>query len=413
MKGKHTNNPLQLSLTIGGLALLIFVLLFGLKTAPALAAEKVVKIGQVAGLTGPMSAQRHLFNGRSDMFEFLNARGGIRGVDKVEVLWADTQYQLPAEISAYKRFAAEGIKVFHPASHGASVELKGMAEKFGVPVVYMANSYEVKMNPGWTYAIQPPHAEMNIALVEWFVKHMWKKTTPPKMAEIVTNTAYGRECEASFPYLKTKGIELVYKAYVEPTVMDLTPQITAAKAAGADILVGNNLLEAKTLVRDIRRLGLHKEFVRITSFVFGDISTYPEVLTEGAGWTLGAVPVLLPDIEGQKGLGTIAKEFKDFVIKKRGAMPTGLYWAVNIDPIVSYKAIEMAIQKVGFEKLDGRAVAEQLEKIEVSEKEFFGLHPAVKATPGKRGMTSLIIPIGFEGGKIKALDGWISCPNLW
>jgi hypothetical protein len=413
MNGKG-NKGLGLVWSVCVPLLFIFMLMLGLPTAPVLAKEKVVKIGQACGLTGPMAVQRALFHGRSDMFDFLNARGGIRGVDKVEVLWADTQYQLPVEISAYKKFAAEGIRVFHPASNGGAIELKGIAEKFGVPLVRTCSSYAEKTSPGWAYPMWPTYAEMNVAMVEWFVKHMWKKPIPPKMAEIVTNTGFGRDCEPAFPYLKTKGIELVYKAYVEPTVMDLTPQITAAKAAGADILVGGNLIEGKTLVRDIRRLGLDKEFVRISPWIFGDVSSYPEVLTEGSGWNIGAVQVLLPDIEGQKGLGTISKELKDFIVKKRGAMPPpGMYWGEIISPVLTYKAIEMAIKKVGFEKLDGRAIAEQLEKIEISENDFFGLYPAVKATPGKRGMAKFIIPVAYENGKVKALDGWIECPVLW
>jgi ABC-type branched-subunit amino acid transport system substrate-binding protein len=414
MKAKRNRN-LRFTWSICAVSLLVFSFSLGLATVPAPAAEKVLKVGHVCGLTGPQAIQRALFEGRSDMFDFLNSRGGIKGVDKVEVLWADTQYQLPVEVAAYKKFVGEGIKLFFPVSTGGAVELKGIAERHGVPLLRTGGSYGERMNPGWAYYIWPSYAEMNAALVDWYVKHMWKKPTPPKMAEIVTNTGYGRECEASFDYLKGKGIELVYKAYVEPSVMDLTPQITAAKAAGANLLVGNNLAQdCRVLLRDIKRLGFDKDFVKIVPWVFGDISGYPEVLTEGSGWNIGAVQVLLPDIEGQKGLGTISKELKDFIEKKRGKVPSPtMYWAANIDPIAGYKAIELAIKKVGFEKLDGRAVAEQLERLEVSENEFFGLHPKVSATPGKRGMTRLIIPVAYEKGKLKALDGWIECPNLW
>jgi len=397
------------------LGLLVFVLL---PTIQGVAFEKGdIKIGHVAGLTGPASVQRHYFDGRRDMIEYVNQRGGIRG-HKIVDYWMDTKYQLPPEISAYKRFVQQGIVIFLSTTTGGSEQLKVIARGYKVPSFFIVNSVGARHPPGWHFPVYPTYGDCTAGAFDWILENMWKKSKPPKVAVICADTAYSRGPEEALPYLKSKGIELVYKAYVPMNAIDVTAQLTLAHKAGADFIINNPLMEIKALLRDLKRLGLDKKGMKVVCpWVTAIASIFPNICKEATGTIIGTWQGMVPDFEGKMGLGYIDQGWKDLVKSKYGKLrDTGMYWHMGPPEIAMIaEAIGKAIDKVGYDKLNGEAVYYQLERLELESEKMFNFMPDIKNVPGKRGMSDkAIIAVSNlnNDGLWGPVTGWYKMPNL-
>jgi len=381
-------------------------------STPGLAEEKEIIIGQGAALSGSISAEIDFFKCREDVFEMLNQSGGIRG-HKVKMLWADAKYQASEDIKIYKRFADQGIVGYLPGSVGGSEQLKVLGEPYGVPISHPVSSSIMRHPPGMTYPVYPTFGDCTAGTMDWDVKNMWKKSGKPKVAVVTNDTAYGKSVEEAVPYLKSKGIELVFTAYVSPTAVDLSPQLLQADQAGADFILSCPLSESKPLIRDFKRLKLNEKGMKIVCpWAVSLLSTHPGSAQEGSGFVMGPFQVVLPEFEGKYGLPSV-EVLKKFQISKYGKIvPSGLYWGVIPGAVVLAEAIGKAIDAVGFDNLKGREVAKQFETLNVPAEKTYGLTPALKATPGKRGMMDKSIVAIAKDGKWDALSGWVDMPNL-
>jgi hypothetical protein len=375
-------------------------------------AEGVIKIGMAQGLTGPNPAHLDTFKSRMDMIAMINESGGIRG-HRVEALWADSKYQLPPEISAYKRFVDQGAVGFFSASSSGTEQLKILGQTYGIPTVFPCNTMIVRDPPGWSFPVIMTYGDCTAGLMDWILKNMWKKAEPPKVAVITNETGYGRAVEEALPYMENKGVKLVYTAYISMTAVDVTPQLLQAEKAGADFIITNPAAEGSALVRDFKRLDLHKKGKYIISpWSIALPAMAPGSAEMGSGFILGTFQFLIPDFEGQHGLPEM-RRLKDFQMKKYGhLMPTGLYWVSVPEVFMMAEAIGKAIDEVGYEKLTGKDVYTKLEEQTVPSEKVFHVTPDLVAKPGKRGTTDkAVIAIAHEG-KWKALSGWEKMPNL-
>ena len=374
----------------------------------------VIKLGHVEGLTGPIAGQKDAWKGKETIAGIINGKGGIRG-HKIETLWADTKFKPTLEVNAYKKFCSQGIVGMMTCNTAAHTQLKTMGNEYKVPALLSPAQELIRKPPhGWSYSVYPTYGDMAAGMMDWIVKTMWKKSTPPKVAFISTDTSYGRGPQECIPYLKSKGIETVYIAYVPMTSVDLTPQLMHADRKGADFIISNALAEGKALIRDFKRLGLNKKGKYIISpWTPAFDSIYPGAKKAGSGFLIGTWPVNIPDTEGQGGL-PVMKELNEYQMKKYGSIQqASLFHALCTEMIVMCDAVGKAIDAVGYDKLDGVAVRAQLEKLQMPASQTFGLMPDLKATPGKRGMTNqCLITLATDGKWNLASDGWASMPNM-
>lgn len=414
MARKIKNKNMKWWAWVCALSLLAVSILSACQGPAAPAAERVITIGVSSALTGPVAAgQLVLMEGYLDAVDIINRAGGVRGI-RVEALWADNKYETATALSIYKRWAGEGILFYVTSSSAALEALNVIGKEYNVPCTYICGSVPTRENPGYAYFAGPTFGDWTAGLVDWWVEHEWDKPTLPKVALICPDIAFSRAVEEAFPYLESKGIEVVYKNYVSMVAVDLTVPLLAADKAGADIIIDNGLAEVSTMVRDMKRLGLDKKGMKVmVPWLTYQGGAWPELRTEAEGIVWGTLPFVTAEIEGEQGLPYIPK-LVDFQMRKYGETRlTNMYYVGLHDVILGCEAVGNAIDEVGFENVDGRAVAEQLEKMDASAECFFGILPDLKATPGKRGMMSEMIPVVIRGGKITAMDGWVKVPNLF
>jgi branched-chain amino acid transport system substrate-binding protein len=391
-------------LLVGLVALLLFT---ACVPAPPVEEEKVVEIGLVAPLTGaPSAAVQYGFRNLVDYLRYFEEIG-IPGVTiqpgvTIELAWADSGFEVPRAISAYQKFVERGVVFLYIFAPGEAEALKARCERDEVPAITGAVTDAVMYPPGWIYAFNPTESEKFAVVADWIMEN-WQEERPPRVAFMGTDTAYGRATEVlGAKYAESIGIEMLPFEIVPYMPLDTSVQLLRLLERGADfIYITSVWATAMPIMKDAERLGLTGK-IR-----FGGYET---------SQSIALLEVLGPSAEGYF-VARATPWYKevpfltDMYMRYRGKIDTPgdganvlLYGSVMIE------AVRRAIEEVGYENLDGRAVKEALDSI----RDFdpHGINKKMTYTPEDRRGSATVRIYQVEGGEVVPITDWREAPML-
>jgi branched-chain amino acid transport system substrate-binding protein len=204
-----------------------------------------VKIGLAIGKTGYLAAVDTPFgNGVQLAADYLNKNGGMGG-KKVEVVTLDMQSNAAKAVPVTNQLINQqkvGVIIGGSTSAATAADAP-IIEPRKVPMIAAS---VLPAGSKWTFSTLQPVSKTNQIDLD-FAKSL--KAT--KVAVLYSQTPYGQSAAASMgAAAKANGMTVVASEAVETSATDLTPQLSKAKAAGAqaivDVLSGPvHIVEAK------------------------------------------------------------------------------------------------------------------------------------------------------------------------
>jgi branched-chain amino acid transport system substrate-binding protein len=391
---------------ITAVGLVVALLLTACAPGPTVEGKKV-EVASVVPVTGAAAASVQLMLlGIQDYFRYFNEQEGIPGV-RVKHTFGDTVLQYALLRSHYERFVERGVPVMHIEEATGLLALKSRFERDQVVVIGMGFGYEkVAYPPGWCYSSSPTIAEQFAVVLEYFMEN-WQEERPPRLAFMSIDSPIGYEpLGEGTRYAQKLGFEVLPPEFVPFVVLDATSQLLRLKERGADLVYITGLPAASgPILRDVERLGLSDEMQFACHY-----GAFTERVIEMA--RVGAEGLLVArmfpwfdetEVPGIKLMLDTQMEYRGKVIREAEYMHGWM-----IAP-ATCEAIRRAIENVGYENLDGRAIKEAFDSIK--DFDVDGLATIIYKPGDHRGATKVAI-YEVRDGKIIRVSDWREAPTL-
>lgn len=366
--------------------------------------ERSVKIAFSLDLTGPIAISgKGFLGGAQQAVRYMNDKGGINGV-KVELLWADDQFSPAKSLDNYKRLREQGILVFMEQGSTSALAVKPLAERDKVPMLSFGVDPPLIDPPSIGFAIgDTAHADLFVGFLTW-LKQTWKEARPPRVGIVGYDNALGRSPLFARSYWENMGITLVGSEFGPPTAADWTPQLLRLKAANPDfVFVGVTHPTSEMILRDAERVGLLGKVGIVmngVSIQIDDSLAGVGPLAEGVYWAnIAAIPSetnlpgvkLVQELDSKYGQKTSYSGMRSFA-----------------QTLVAIEGIRRAMDKVGYEKLNGEAVYDAL--LTLKDFDTGGILNPITLGPDDRRGNERMRMIQIKGGKPVSISDWISVP---
>ncbi len=232
-------------------------------TLPLGAAAQEYRIGFVSAITGPASSLGVPERDVAVMIQKeLEAKGGVTGPDgkkyPVKIVIHDDESKVETTKRLVKKLIAEDkVHVVIASSQSpTSIAVIPDATEGKVPLISMASSHAI-VTPikerFWVF--KTPQSNIHVSTHQ--VKYL-KAKRYTKIASLYVNDAFGEDSRRGLAAtIKDSGIEIVYEDKFEHTDKDMTPQLTKAKASGAQALIVHAIPPSASIItKQFRDLGL-------------------------------------------------------------------------------------------------------------------------------------------------------------
>jgi len=396
-------------LGIAILSIALATLLLFTACAPALPQEekKVVKIGAILPLTGPASTIMQVgFRNLVDYMKYFD-EVGVPGLTlppevTIELIWGDSGYEAPRALSVYERMRQD-VVYLEVASPVEDYAIKSRLERDGIAAMTMAVDEALVYPPGWFFTVFCTESERFAAVCDWIMEN-WEEERPPTVAMMGTDTPTGRASEAmGTAYAKSIGIEMLPFEVIPHMPLDVSPQLVRLEERGADYVYITTIWSAAIpILRDAERLGLLDK-IRFGAGLEDNVAIpLIEALGPLAEGYFGAR--CFPWYEETPILWDILREHEGRLDTSGGAACTLQYVPVMIE------AIRIAIEEVGYENLDSRAVKEAMYSIKDFDPHHIG-RPVTYTREDHRGAPMLRI-YEVRGGEVVPGSDWRDAPML-
>ena len=205
-------------------------------------AAEPVKLGLVAALSGP-SAQsgEAITRGLTIAMDEINAAGGILGGRMIELIRRDDESNPPKGIIAAREliFKEKVAAFFGGIDSPVSLAIVPLANKSKVPFMgdWAAATPITRnnANPNYVFRVSAVDAIVDIKLLQYAMKTFGAK----KAGLMLINNPWGESNEKGLRAAEMiiDGIEIVGVEKFENGDVDMIPQLTRNKQAGADVLI--------------------------------------------------------------------------------------------------------------------------------------------------------------------------------
>jgi len=226
---------------------------------PALAAEPI-KIGLVTALSGQSAlAGEAITRGLTVAIDEINAKGGLLGGRKVELVRRDDEGN-PAKgvVAARELIFKEKVAVlFGGLDTPVSMAIVPIANQEKTPFMGpWAAGTPITMNganPNFAFRVSAVDEIVDVGMLAYAQKTF--KASKPGM--ILVNNPWGESNEKGLhKALEAKGMKAVGVEKFEGNDIDVVPQLTRLKAAGADVLfMVGNVGPSAQVVKSLDRMG--------------------------------------------------------------------------------------------------------------------------------------------------------------
>ena len=386
---------------------------FNIKTTETKIGTKNVKIGFIGVMTGPYAATgAQVFAAFNDYMKYINEeQGGIDGV-KIEFLWVDAGAKVPEAVSAYKRFKEKGIVQINCSSSVETSALSAMVKEDKIPMISTSASKTYFSADSWNYCQYTTSIDDMTTALKWIHESDWDYETrarAPRIAFLGWDSAFGRDpVPATTRYAGELGMDVVADEYFSYGALDVTPQLKRIKAGGADYVFITALNGGQSVpIKDGARIGLWDQAMAV--FCHGAVGGLP-LCGEAANDIMLATGTLALATEDSLGKEIYQKYHPD----GNWAIDVNLYSCGVNHAMASVEGLRLALEKVGFDNLDGTAVKEQgLDRIEsfdtsgVSGGISFTYDPMWHVGGHKIRMIKVV---DAETSKVVMISDWIDVP---
>ncbi|SHH95449.1 ABC transporter substrate-binding protein [Pollutimonas bauzanensis] len=310
--------------------------------ALSLAANEDIKIGWLAALTGPSSAPGVGFNrGVEFAAQSINAAGGVKG-RKIVIVTRDTQGDPTKAVNATQEMinSQKVQAIWGPTNSGESLAVTPIMARAKIPNIHpcvIDSLVNVEKYPN-AFRISPSNSQWDDACRNYCLKV--QKLT--KIAVIGDTTGYGvsatKTCVENF---KKDGAQVVYASNIDATQPDMSPDLTRARDAGAEVIVVWSVstgMEAR-LFNARAHMGWDVAFAGHPSLASGEIRT---LIEKPENWDkVYAVGYKSASYDADGKLPAHSQEFVD-KIKGKVSLEDTLYWWVS----AGYDAIALVAKAI-------------------------------------------------------------------
>lgn len=360
--------------------------------------------GPLAGLASPMDM------GADDYFSDLNARGGVQGV-KVKFIGVDTRYDLARAVSAFKRYRkGYNLLVINGISTGLVKTISPFLDMDKL-VMITPGAGEAQVRRGriflWGLAYQNAFA----ASIDWMAENWKKRGKPgkPVVGYMGWDNPMGREAIlGGKEYAEKIGVEFLQPEYYPPGSLKHDVWVNRLAKGGANYIYLSGVDPASTnVIRDAYALGLTKNIQMLTDFYGPDMGVGVKAHSKELEGTI------FPDyrIRGEE----IYKHplptqlWKNYRKKPVSEMPEiyalGIFWALPVEA-----ALKVALNEVGYDKLDGEAIYQAYQKLTGMDI-FQGLGNRCAYSPNSRQGANMVKLYKVTKGKTISITDWRVAPD--
>lgn len=354
-------------------------------------------------LTGPAHAQVSPQGwAGEDYFRWLNDQGGING-HPVTIEVIDTRYQLPQIRTAYTRYKTrKHTTLSFDAISGGIDALKTQFAADKVPVQMLTGHGPALYPASWVFASIPPYDDTLCAFADWIAEN-WDKDRKPRLALLLGDYASGRSPETAKWYCEKKGIEIVSVEYVPLMPTDTSDLLVRMRDKEPDFVFDTLMPDqCKVVLKDRLKLGIK---IPQVNFVFNSYLIKSTVPLEAYAGYMGFQHVSSwweKDVPGVK----LAYELH----QRRGPTPNATYIAAVGGHMVWAEAVRKALEKVGYDNLDGQAIYDGY--LEIKDFKAMGIFKEISYYPDDlRGTKWLKICVFNDDGSISNLTDWFEAPQ--
>jgi branched-chain amino acid transport system substrate-binding protein len=267
-------------------AVLATLLVVGL-TVPALA-QKPVKIGVLTPLSPPgdASAGQFIVRGAKMGVEDVNARGGILGGRKIELVIEDDSGTPEKGSAGFRKLATQdqAVAVIGQFHSSVTAAVQVLAEQFKVPIfATQASARQItEKHLSYTFRTHVIDPDRCVLWTRWIKERGFKR-----VAILAENTDYGvglaEETKKAFASM-LPGAELKSIIF-DRAVVDLTPQLLEIKSWKPDVLLNGGVGTPMTLiVKQAYDVGLFPAVPMLISYDAPARPEYWKTLGEKGTW---------------------------------------------------------------------------------------------------------------------------------
>jgi len=358
----------------------------------------VVKMGFIVPLTGPpanviQTAVRNAF-AYLEYFEEAEVPGlALPPGVAVEITWGDSGFEANRAISIYERMRND-VVIFYVPSGTEAMAIKPRLERDGMAGICMNYDEAMMYPPGPIFSVWPTESEKFAVLCDWIMEN-WEEERPPRVCMMGADSPSGRAAEVMGPpYAESIGIEMLPFESGAYMGLDYSPQLLRIRDREADFVYmpGGTDAYAPPVMKDAVRLEL-TDTIR-----FGG---------HGNGQSQ-AMLSLGPAVEGYFSPRCTPWYEEVPICRDLFIDPTGDSAGQLVVMTVMIKAISVAIDNVGYENLDGRAVREAMYSI----KDFdpHGTGKKVTYTPEDHRGNPWVRMHEIRAGEVVPVTEWRKAP---
>jgi len=377
--------------------------------------ERVVKIGHHVALTGALATiYVDATHGSVDHVRYINEQEGINGV-KLEMMWEDTQGLISRSIMAHKRFRDAGAIAEIQCDVTCTETLTPAYQREEIPAMYGAGitSPMVTYPVRWVFTYTAAHGPQTVRFMEW-AKANWAEERPLRIGFIIFDLAVAwDEMKGGREWAPQMGMEFVgYEVVPIWGVIDTSTEWLRMMNKKPDwVFVGAGGAALVTLARDAHRLEAQQKDIKLCSAVYGMDESHAKAIGKGAeGWYVlkPAPSPVETDLPGVKLTNEVAKKYRGFKPEEVSSHYRAGWLYISIFA----EAIRLAMERVGYENLTGRAFRDAMVTIKNYDtpEMIGGMIPPITITEECPFAVASIKMYKVEGGKILPLTDWLKCP---
>ena len=406
--------PLKQSKRIGLAVMsvaLVAALLLGSVVPAKAAEERVIKIGVHAGLTGPeASTGLGIAYAKFDYMREVNDQGGINGIP-IKVIWYDDGINIGKTILAHRRMEEAGVLVEMFVTSNAWDILGPEYIKKGIPATYVGVLYRelaedvLAGQEAWLLANGDGTTPEFAIFLDW-VRQGWTEKRPIRVGLYVTEyRAAVSTAAGALDYLPTqKDVEFVGEERIPVMPVDTTiEQLRLADKNPDWIYMVQTGAGVATTIKDAARLGLPERGIGFATIYAG----IDEMMIAIAGKDSEGMYAMkfhpLPVETALPGVTAAIERAK----KYRGWGPekvTSHYVMTTMQVMIVIEAIKLAIEKVGYENLNRRAVRDAI----FSMKDFdTGMMPPISIADKQPWVSNKWRVTQVQYGRLVPVTDWI------
>lgn len=362
MKGKSKLITLIISLLL--VSSLVLVACAAPKPATPAVPKGPIKMGYLGDLTGPVSLAGVWFTRFfKDITDYYNAKGGIKGYP-IELRDIDTGFDPPRVIAGYKALKDWGALIIGNIGTRPAMAIKEMHKDDKIPGVTNSMTAAAVYPPEWMYCHYVWVTQGAFLGLKWIWETQWDydKQGPLKIGIITTDEPMGRfnaPCIKKYAEQLGKGkIEVVAMEYIPVPTMTSEAQVLRFKTAGAHWVFTNfnSGMFTPVVAKDMKKIGATYKVMHQTSSLQRTSLRPAEGALEGhyltsvwgqpedKGWGIDLVKELWTTYQKKPLEELYANSWEDYACHGFNQYR------------VWYKACEMALDAVGYDKLTPEAI---------------------------------------------------------